>query len=181
MARRPRGTGCLYMRGSVYWIKYHRDGRAYYENTETDVKDTARQVLQARLGDIARGVPVKPQVNRCRIDELLEDVRLDYERNGKKSIAHVARRIKLHLLPYFRGWRAASVTPAGVLKFVDQRRAAGASNAEINRELAILKRGYSLAKDMGKLVTRPKITMLDEDNVRQGFFKRDDFERVRAP
>jgi len=137
-------------------------------------------MLQVRIGDIARGVPVTPQVNRCRVDEIFE-VRLDYERNGKKPIAHVARRIKLHLLPYFRGWRAASVTPAGVLKFVDQRRAAGASNAEINRELAILKRGYSLAKDMGKLVTRPKITMLDEDNVRQGFFERDDFERVRAP
>jgi integrase len=177
---RPRGTGCLYMRGNVFWIKYYRDGRAYYENTQTDVKGTATQMLQARLGEIARGVPVTPQVNRCRVDEILEDVRLDYERNDRKSIAHTARRIRLHLLPFFGGWRASTVTADDVVRFTDQRRAAGASNAEINRELAILRRGYSIAKDRGKLVSSPKITLLDENNVREGFFEREQFEAVRA-
>jgi integrase len=168
------------MRGNVFWIKYYRDGRAYYENTQTDVKGTATQMLQARLGDIARGVPVTPQVNRCRVDEILEDVRLDYERNDRKSTAHTARRIKLHLLPFFGGWRAATVTADDVVRFIDQRRAAGASNAETNRELAILRRAYSIAKDRGKLVSSPKITLLAEDNVREGFFEREQFEAVRA-
>lgn len=179
-ARRPRGTGCVYMRGNVFWIKYHRDGRAYFENTQTDVKTTATQLLQQRLGDIARGVPVTPQVNRCRVDEILEDVRLDYERNNQKSISSVERRIRLHLRPYFGGWKAASVGADDVLKFTDKRRGDGASNAEINRELALLRRGYSIAKDLGKLLASPKITMLEEDNVRQGFFERDAFERVRG-
>jgi integrase len=179
-AKRPRGTGCLYMRGNVYWIKYHRDGRAYYENTLTDVKGTATQLLQTRLGDIARGVPVTPQVNRCRVDEILEDVRLDYDRNNKKSIDKVESRIRLHLLPYFGGWRAATVTPADVVKFTDHRRAQGASNAEINRELSILQRGYSIARKLGKLIATPEITKLEENNVRQGYFEGDQFEAVRA-
>jgi hypothetical protein len=25
--RRPRGTGCIYKRGNIYWIKYYRYGK----------------------------------------------------------------------------------------------------------------------------------------------------------
>ena len=56
----------------------------------------------------------------------------------------------------------------------------GASNAEINRELAALKRMYTLAMQAGKLLHRPHIPMLDERNVRQGFFEREQFEAVRS-
>ena len=38
----------------------------------------------------------------------------------------------------------------------------GASNAEINRELAILKRAFRLAVQAGKLLHRPHIPMLAE-------------------
>ena len=36
-------------------------------------------------GDIARGVPATPQVNRCAIDELLPDVVTDYTTGHKTS------------------------------------------------------------------------------------------------
>jgi len=32
-------SGCFYKRGQVYWIKYYHDGRPYYENRHTDVKE----------------------------------------------------------------------------------------------------------------------------------------------
>ncbi len=56
----------------------------------------------------------------------------------------------------------------------------GASNAEINRELAIVKRAYRLAQQAGKLLHRPHIPMLEERNVRQGFFEPEQFNDVRA-
>lgn len=37
---------------------------------------------------------------------------------------------------------------------------------------------YRLAMDAGKLMTRPKITQLKENNVRQGFFERENYESV---
>ena len=43
----------------------------------------------------------------------------------------------------------------------------------MNRELAALKRCFTLAIRARKLVTRPHIPMLEEHNVRQGFFERD--------
>jgi hypothetical protein len=60
-----------------------------------------------------------------------------------------------------------------------ERLKAGASNAEINRELSALKRAYALALRAGKLITKPYIPTLKEDNVRTGFFEREQFECVR--
>jgi integrase len=53
-----------------------------------------------------------------------------------------------------------------------------ASNAEINRELAVVKRAFSLGARAGKILTKPYIPALKENNVRTGFFERDQFEAV---
>jgi integrase len=52
------------------------------------------------------------------------------------------------------------------------------ANATINRELAWLKHMFRLAVDAGKLMTRPKIKMLAEDNARQGFFEHEQYESM---
>jgi len=49
----------------------------------------------------------------------------------------------------------------------------GATNAEINRELAAIKRAFSLGIQSGKVLMKPHIPMLKENNVREGFFERD--------
>ena len=48
---------------------------------------------------------------------------------------------------------------------------AGASNAEINRELTILKRMFSLAIQAGKLLHKPHIPLLREDNIAHGLLR----------
>jgi integrase len=53
------------------------------------------------------------------------------------------------------------------------------SNAEINRELTVLKRMFTLEMQAGKILHRPHIPMRQEDNVRTGFFEREQFESVR--
>ena len=58
------------------------------------------------------------------------------------------------------------------------RQEAGASNAEINRELAILKRAFSLGARAGKILNKPYIPGLKESNVRKGFFEPDQFKAV---
>lgn len=56
--------------------------------------------------------------------------------------------------------------------------AAASRNATINRELAWLKQMFTLAIDAGKLMGRPKIAMLPENNARQGFFEPEQFQSV---
>jgi integrase len=53
-----------------------------------------------------------------------------------------------------------------------------ASDAEINRELALLKRMFSLAVQAGKLLHRPHIPMLRESNARTGFFEPEQLSSV---
>jgi integrase len=54
------------------------------------------------------------------------------------------------------------------------------SNGEINRELQILKRTFSLAIKSRRIAMRPDIPMLEEDNVRTGFFEREQYSSVQA-
>jgi len=78
-----------------------------------------------------------------------------------------------------------TITTADVERFILARQEAEASNAEINRELAIVKRAFSLGSRAGKILTKPYIPALKENNVRTGFFERDQIEAVlrhlRAP
>ncbi len=109
----------------------------------------------------------------------LIDVVLDYRVNGKRSLVDVERRIQLHLTPFFGGRRMISITTTDVRDYTIARQAAGATSATINRELAIVKRAFRLSTQDRKLLHMPHIPMLREDNTRQGFFERDEFEAVR--
>ena len=64
-----------------------------------------------------------------------------------------------------------SITTPDVRLFTSHRLDAGASNGEVNRELTLLKRAYSLAIQAGKLFAKPHIPLLYEDNIRTGFFE----------
>lgn len=172
--------GSIYKRGTVWWIKYHRQGRPFYETSGSSARDDAKNLLRLREGDIARGVPVTPQVNRCTIDELLADVVTDYVTNKRKSLADLKRRIDLHLVPKLGGRRAAAITTADVRRYTELRQAEEASNAQINRELSALKRAYTLATQGSKVLVRPHIPMLKERNVRTGFFEPPQYLGVRS-
>ena len=171
--------GQVKLRGRIWWIRYYRDGRRYEESSHSEKKSDATDLLKVRLGDIARGVPITPRVARLRFEEAATDLLNDYRTNGKRSLGHVERRVTLHLKPFFGARRMSAITTADVRAFVARRQVAGAANGEINRELSALKRMYSLAIQANKLLYRPHIPMLQEHNVRTGFFERDQFEAVR--
>src|SRR5439155_428132 len=86
---------------------------------------------------------------------------------------------RLHLEPFFRRRRMATIATADVRRYVARRQEEGAKNATINRELSLLKRAFALAIADGTLASRPHIPLLREDNVRRGFFEADEFEAVR--
>ena len=165
-------------RGQIWWVRYYREGRRHEETSRSRKKGDAERLLKLREGDIARGVPVTPKFGQLRFDEAAEDMFLDYRVNNKRTLADVECRVRKHLRPVFGGRRMGSITTADVQRFVARRQAANASNGEINRELTTLKRMFSLSLQGGKLLTKPHIPLLHEDNVRKGFFEHDQFEAV---
>lgn len=156
------------------------NGRRHEESARTRVKAEARGLLKLREGDAAHGRQVIAPARQLTFDAAMAHVLDDYRMNGKRSLGHAERRVAKHLAPYFGGGKMAGITTADVTAYATARQAAGASNASINRELALLKRAFTLAVRGGLLQARPHLPMFAERNVRTGFFERDQFERVRA-
>lgn len=169
--------GQIRKRGGVWWIRYYRNGQRFEESAHTDKRDEARDLLKQREGDVARGVPLTAKIGRLRFEDAAADLVTDYKINGKRSVGHVERHVK-RLKVYFGGMRLAAINGAEIRKYVEKRQTAGAANATINRELAALRRMFTLAVDAGKLISRPKIRLLAEHNARQGFFEPAQFAAV---
>jgi hypothetical protein len=53
----------------------------------------------------------------------------------------------LHLAPFFGFMRPVNVSTDLVNRYIDKRQQDGASNATINRELAVLKRAFHLGRE----------------------------------
>lgn len=191
--------GQLRRRGGVWWIRYSRNGKRHEESSRSHKKEVARDLLRRREGAIADGIPVTAKINRFRFEEGAADLVTEYKVNKRRSLDELERRIEKHLQPFFGGRRMASITTPDVRTYIAERQSAtavtkkaytitrkdgttvrvpeqsrptsGASNAEINRELTILKRMFTLAMQAGKLLHRPHIPMLEERNTRKGFFE----------
>jgi integrase len=178
--------GSIYKRGRVYWLKYYAIDpetgakRPIRESSATDRFEEAKTLLRQREGTIANGTVITPKTVRLTFAEAGEGVINDYRINGKRSLEDVTRHIKRHLAPFFGRRRMAAISTADVRQYIALRQGQGAKNATINRELAALKRSFTLAIAAGTLSARPPIPMLREDNVRKGFFEETQFEAVRA-
>jgi len=181
MPKRVHGSGSVYRRGKIFWISYYTpQGEHVCESSRSRDKGEARRFLQQRIGEIADGRYVGPRSDRVTLGELAEDMVNDYRINGKKSLKDAARAVKA-LIRFFGGGRKAqSLGSADISAFVAQRQADGLANGSINRELAALKRMYNLGVQSGKIIRKPHIDMLEEDNVRTGFFEWEHLHAVHA-
>jgi hypothetical protein len=144
---------------------------------ETD----AKRLLRQRLGQISEGRFFGLRPERVRFEELAQDFLSDYRINGRCSLDKAERSVR-HLQRFFGGMRAVDITTNKVRTYVSERLDEAVSNAEINRELAALKRMFNLALQQTppKVPQKPYIPMLQEHNVRKGFFEHDQFVAHRA-
>lgn len=103
----------------------------------------------------------------------------DYELNGRRSVARVKLALA-HLRAFFTFARVPDITSDRIAAYIRHRQEAQAAPATIRYELAMLRRGFSLAFRAGKATHRPYIPSVAVDNARKGFFEPADFEAVEA-
>jgi integrase len=184
-----------------WWIKYSSGGQIFRESSKSEKYGDAERLLKKRIGEMVTGAFHGPQIEKTFVEQLLDHVLSDYRTNGK-AVRFARAAIEHHLRPYFRGRRAASVSTEAVKKYVAFRRSNDqgtrpyrgrlnevkqipiqpACNATINRELAMLKHAFYLGwkSTPRKVADVPFIPMLEEHNVRKGFFVHDEFIALRA-
>lgn len=180
-----RGDGRIFQRGGRWWVAYYapRAGRSVEHReaagqTEAEAKKLLRRRMQEiaahRLGARSFG---GPRQERVTVDEILAGLERDYEIRGRRALPQLRSHL-VHVRAFFSMDRAIAVNGQQVRDYIQKRQAEKAAAATINHEVKALGRAFSIAVEGGVLSTVPKFPLLREQNARQGFFERAEFETV---
>ena len=170
------GVGSVYKRGTRYWISYSVNGKVYKESGGK-TKAEARAKLQARKSEIFQGTFIGSHRAKVSINELLDSYVDHLKIEEAKSIDRVMSGLKT-VRREFGHIRAVDLTTKMHKTFILKQQESGNANATINRRTQALRAAYNLALREESLSKIPHFTILKEDNVRQGFFEKDEFEAV---
>jgi len=179
MKRSKYGFGSLRKRGEIWHIRYRVNGEPREESTDTTDKAKAEDLLKQRLAEISKG-EIDASPKHVTIADLCELVMADYRLRELRTLKGVEWKYNAHIKDTLGPLKAARFGAAQIREYVAQRRKEGAVNSTINRELALVRRGFSLGrKEEPPLVHAvPYIPNLEEDNVRQGFIEEADYQAL---
>lgn len=110
-----------------------------------------------------------------KVSDLFALVQRDYRDKEKRSLYNVNLYINNQLLPYFGEKSAAYMLEKNIDDYKDKRLAEGASKVTVNRELAVLKRGFSLGLKRRLIKSVPFIELFPEPEPREGHYEYEEF------
>lgn len=172
---------CKIHEGEVWWIKYYRHGKPYRESSKSEKITDAQRLLKKREGEIAEGKIPGVYFDKVTFNALAKDLLTDYEINERDTLKRAKWSVGC-LKKSFQGIRATDITTDRIQAHIEKRMKKGLSNASVNRELAVLKRMFSLgAKSTpSKVNLIPYIPMLKESNTRKGFFELGEYLALKS-
>ncbi len=179
MPRKSDGSGTLYQRGDIWWVKIHVDGKPVYESSKSRKKSDAVQLRDKLLAKKHRGEITGRKPDRVLIDELLDDlIKSDIEESTRYIYTKV---IEKSIRPFFGKLRAQRLTTDLMDSYRAKRVAAKAADSTINRELSVLRSAFY----KGKKRTPPKVQIIPhfpivkETNIRTGFLNDAQYDALK--
>ena len=185
--KRPRGTGSVFQYKNVgpYWIKYSRNGVPVRESSHSDKIKVAEKLLAKRLAEIATDTYIEPRDRTLTVDNLYSALVDDYRNNQLATLGDTEARWQSRAKPepgrlkrFFGGVRALAVSTDKLNSYVARCREEGLANGTINRDLAALRRAFSLALEAGKIQKVPNFPHLKESAPRQGFVDEHEYQKL---
>jgi len=184
MSKRARGNGGVFqVKGSrFWWISYQLNGKTNRESSGELTKTAAAGKLKARLLAIGNGNFLGPRIEKITVDELYEDLVQDYRINGQ-AVEWAESVWNVHLKDFFSGMRAANLGSNQIAAYVEKRRKENTAPATVNRELALLRRAFSIAFDAEpqKVSRIPKFRRFitsEKGNERRGFVEEPQYRKL---
>ncbi len=187
--KQTRGLGLVYQpvyldkrtgerkTAATWWVQYSVRGKRFRESSGSSNRADAVKLLKRRIGDASQGRTIGPQAEKTRFKQLTQMLIDDYRANGRRSLKRIRASVG-HLLAFFGDEFAMDITGDRIASYIVYRQDEKAAAATINRELAALKRAFRLGEKVGKVIQRPEVSMLREDNRRKGFFEAEEYRAV---
>jgi integrase len=165
--RRQRGTGSVVqlrtkdahgkVRLSRNWFIFYRvNGKLVREPTHTESKMEAEKQLQRRMGEIGLGRTPEQSVKDLRYEQVRDawvarakeqnSGALYTRKDGTQTVSGLP-----NLDKFFAGFRVVNIRVETLERYKATRRAAGAKDPTIRRNLVILRSMLNLARKQGKL------------------------------
>jgi integrase len=179
MSRKSDGSGSLYLRGDIWWVKVRVDGRPVYESSKSTKKSDAiklrdKLLAQRHRGELSGGAP-----DKVLITELLDDV---LKSDIKDSTRYVWEKcIEKNVRPFFGRYRAQRLSTDLMDSYRKKRKAEGRADATVNRELSILRTAFHNARKRTppKVNVVPYFPMKAETTIRKGFLTDEQYAKLR--
>lgn len=161
--RRPRGTGSIFTKRGIYWVKYYFRKKPYYKTTG---KRGPEGLKAAR--DILRGVgSLDPAADKVSLRHLRVLIEADYALKDQVSVGHTLAAFD-RLEDYFGDTPVLDAVKE-MDAYLKTRKKSGAKPGTLRREVAAFRRGCTLAAEKGLIPGRPVIRSVAASPPRQGF------------
>lgn len=135
----------LVKRGKIWWMTFTYQGKQVRRSTGTPDKRLADGILSKIKTEIIEGRYFEVlEEHKRTFDELME--RFEQEHIPKKASQRAYFGYTKRLRGFFGSLVLAQVTPKVIVQYKNQRYADGVSPATINRELAVMKKAFNLAR-----------------------------------
>jgi len=170
------GQGRVFKRKNKWWVAYYVRGKEHREsagNTEAE----AKRFLKARRKEIDGDRWIRPCDEKITANEMLDHLITHLENKGAKSVNNLKSDLK-PIRERFGFDRAIDVTNARIESYIQERLNKDKKPATVNRGLQGLRQAFRLLHKGERIAKIPYISLLREDNARQGFFEKHEFLAV---
>jgi len=153
-----------------WWMRYTENGQLVRKSTKCAKKPEAKDVADLEREQWKRriGIGVREPIT---LKDLIQEVEKDYSLNGKKSADRIEFS-KKHLVEILgENTPIEKITEHTIDEYKQTRKQGKCANGTLNRELALLRRGFNLLRMQKRISQGPRISLLAENNVRQGFIE----------
>jgi integrase len=185
MGKRARGNGGVYRvpNSRFWWISYQLNGKLVRESSGCLTKTAAANKLKERLLAIGNGNFLGPRIEKITVDELYDDLLQDYRIKGQ-TVEWAERVWNVHLKHSFGGMKAAYLGTNQITAYVEKRMGERAAKSTINRELALLRRAFTIGFDAEpqKVARIPKFhkhIVSEKGNERRGFVEEAQYRKLK--
>jgi integrase len=135
--RRKNGKGCVVQRGSRFQISYYdAEGRRRRKSYKTLEKAEGELAYKIKLRE--KGKPDEAET-RITVDALSDLYITKCRGTAPKSIDWIELVWRVHLKPFFGGFRASRINTERILQYRAERLEAGAGPGTVNRELTVFR------------------------------------------